>query len=176
MKKILLIFLIAGLIFFISYVISLPVFTLEKQGQIIFLHYVKPGDTFLLGYLHSVAQTDVWEEFSIDKNYQIILTQTMFQGQGAGLPYNITEHEKLIRDGEWFRIMGMRRVVPMINWRIDTQWQSRFRFGQEKIIPAAKVWGDGVVQIKAGQMKLKNWLIYGLKNFWQRNSGKNERY
>ncbi len=175
MRRILLFFLTGGIILSIFHFISLPVLTLEKEGKIIFWRWIKPGDTFLLGYQHSVAKSDVWEEFVVDKNYQLTLIQTIFQGQGAGLPYNITGHEKLVRDGEWFRITGMRRVAPLINWRIDAQWQSRFRFGQEKIIPAAKVWGDGVVQIKAGQMKLKNWLIYGLKNFWQRNSGKNER-
>lgn len=164
MKKIPLIFLAGGIIFSAFYFISLPVFILEKQGKIILLRVAKPGDTFLLGYLHSVAKTDVWEEFIIDNDYQMVLTQTMFQGQGAGLPYNLAENEKLIRDGSWFKITGMRRVVPTINWRIDSQWQSRFRFGQEEIIPVATLAGDGVAQIKVRRIKLKDWLKFNIKN------------
>ncbi len=175
MKKILLIFLAGGMILLISYLVPLPIFTLEKQGNIIFLRYIKPGDTFFLGYLHSVAKTDVWEEFSIDKNYQIVLTQTMFQGQGAGLPYNLGEDEKLIRDGSWFKITDMKRVVPVIHWRVDAQWQSRFRFGREEIISAATLDGDGIVKIKIARIRLKDLLKYNLKKFWERILSKNER-
>lgn len=165
MKKIPLIFLAGGIIFCVFYFISLPVLAIEKQGKIIFLRYVKPGDTFLLGYMHSVAKTDVWEEFIIDHNYQIVLTQTMFQGQGAGLPYNLGENEKIIREDSWFKITGMRRVVPVVNWRIDAEWHSRFRFGREELIRPANLYGDGVVQIKVSQIKLKEWLKFNIKKF-----------
>ncbi|MGB9699978.1 MAG: DUF1850 domain-containing protein [Thermodesulfobacteriota bacterium] len=176
MKKIPLIFLAGGIIFSITYFVSLPILTLEKQGKIILWRVTKPGDTFLLGYLHSVAKTDVWEEFIIDNNYQIVLTQTMFQGQGAGLPYNLAENEKLIRDGPWFKITGMRRVLPELNWRVDAQWHSRFRFDREEIIPPAALYGDGVIQIKVTRMMLKDFFKFNIKKFRQRILEKNERY
>lgn len=168
MKKITLILLAGGAIFFVFYFISLPALIIEKQGKIIFLRYVKSGDTFLLGYLHSVAKTDVWEEFVIDNNYQIVLIQTMFQGQGAGLPYNLGENEKMIREGPWFKIMGMRRIVPVVNWRVDAKWHSRLRFDREEIIYPANHYGDGVVQIKVSRIKLKDWLKFHIKNLYQR--------
>lgn len=171
MKKNPLLFLAGGIIIYIFYFLSIPVFTLEKQGEIVFLRHVKPGDTFLLGYLHSVSKTDVWEKFAINNKYEIELIETMFQGQGAGLPYNLAENEKLIRDGSWFKIIGMKRLVPVINWRVDAQWQSRFRFAQEEIIWVAALAGDGIIQIKTGEIKLKNWVNY---KFFKKLSDKKE--
>jgi len=176
MKKTPIIFLAGGMVFFLLYFVSLPVLVLEKKGETIFLRHIKPGDTFFLGYKHSVAKSDVWEEFLINENYQITLIQTMFQGQGAGLPYTVTENEKLTRAGDWFKITGMKRDVPIINWRVDAQWQSRFRFDQEKIIPVASLIGDGLVQIKISQKKLIEWLGYFCKNFLERKLEKNERF
>jgi hypothetical protein len=176
MKKIPIISLAGGIVFFLFYFVSLPVLVLEKKGEIIFLRHIKPGDTFFLGYKHSVAKSDVWEGFLINENYQIVLIQTMFQGQGAGLPYTVTESEKLTRIGDWFKITGMKRDVPIINWRVDAQWQSRFRFDQEKIIPVAALMGDGLVQIKISQKKLIEWLSYYGQNFLERKLEKNERF
>lgn len=168
MKKNTLILLAAGVIFCIFYFISLPALIIEKQGELILLRYVKSGDKFFLGYLHSVAKTDVWEEFVIDDNHQIVLIETMFQGQGAGLPYNLGENEKMIREGPWFKITGMRRIVPVVNWRVDARWHSRFRFSREEIIYPANLYGDGLVQIKVSSIKLKDWLKFHIKNFYQR--------
>lgn len=165
MKKNPLLFLTGGIIFYIFYFLSFPVLSLEKDGERVFLRYVKPGDTFLLGYLHSVSKTDVWEKFAINDEYQMELIETMFQGQGAGLPYNIRDNEKLIRQDSWFIITGMKRPVPVIHWRVDSHWQSRFRFGPEKIIWAASLAGDGLIQIKTGRVKFKDWINYHfLKN------------
>lgn len=159
MKKILIILIGSASVFFFLNSFTLPVFILEQQGEIIFLRPIKPGDTFLLAYLHSVARTDVWEKFTIDDKYQITLTETMFQGQGAGLPYNLSANEKLTREGSWFKITGMKRIVPMLHWRVDAQWRSRLRFNQEEIIPAANIAHDGIIHIKVAQMKLIDFLI-----------------
>jgi hypothetical protein len=37
-----------------------------------------------------------------------VLTETSFQGQGAGLPYSLSPGEKLHREGDWFRITGYK--------------------------------------------------------------------
>jgi hypothetical protein len=136
----------------------LGVLTLTKGDQIIFSKRVTPGDTFQLTFLHSIALSDVRDSFLIDSEYHLVLTETRFQGQGAGLPYNLAQGEQLHREGDWFRITGMRRMVPFIAWRIQSEWKDRFRFGNEPEIDVSTQVGNGLVYIRGGKVRLIDWL------------------
>ncbi len=68
----------------------LEVLTLAKGDRVLFSKRVNPGDTFQLAFLHSIALSEVRDSFLIDSQYNIVLTETRFQGQGAGLPYNLS--------------------------------------------------------------------------------------
>ena len=125
---------------------------------VILLRKVKSGDTFRLAYLHSVARSDVRELFIIDSQYRLVLVETRFQGQGTGLPYNLAEGEKLHREGDWFRITGMRRVFPSIFWRVQSQWQNRFRFREETEINLSATMGNGLIRIEAREMNYLSWM------------------
>jgi hypothetical protein len=143
------------------------VLTLTKNYQIIFLRSVKPGDTFQLAYLHSVALSDVRDFLLIDSEYRIVLTETRFQGQGTGLPYNIAKGEKLLREGDWFRLTGMQRVVPSIFWRVQSQWHDRFRFGNEPELNISAQVEEGLVHIQVQKVNIAAWLgmyFYGTVN------------
>ena len=124
------------------------VLTLTKNDQIIFLRSAKPGDTFQLAYLHSVALSDVRDFLLIDSEHRIVLTETRFQGQGTGLPYNTTKGEKLLREGDWFRLTGMQRVFPSIFWRVQSQWRNRFRFGNDSESDLSARIGDALIHIQ----------------------------
>jgi len=137
---------------------SIWVLTLTKNDQIIFLRRAKPGDTFQLAYLHSIALSDVRDFFLIDSEYRIVLSETRFQGQGTGLPYNIAKGEQLHREGDWFRITGLQRVVPCVFWRVQSQWHDRFRFGNEPELNISAQMGDGLVQIQVQKLNLAAWL------------------
>ena len=143
------------------------VLTLTKNDQIIFLRSVKPGDTFQLAYLHSVALSDVRDFLLIDSEYRIVLTETRFQGQGTGLPYNIAKGEKLLREGDWFRLTGMQRVVPSIFWRVQSQWRNRFRFGNDSELDLSAKVGDALIHIQIQKMNLTSYLgtCFQSKNF-----------
>ena len=134
------------------------VLTLTKNDQIIFLRSVKPGDTFQLAYLHSVALSDVRDFLLIDSEYRIVLTETRFQGQGTGLPYNIAKGEKLLREGDWFRITGMQRVLPSIHWRVQSQWRNRFRFGSDSESDLSARIGDALIHIQVQKMNPASYL------------------
>jgi len=140
----------------------LRVLVLSADGAIVSLHVVKPKDTFLLGYLHSVALSDVWDHFAINSDYRIVLTETMFQGQGAGLPTSLSGSERLVRDGKWFRITGMRRVAPCIHWRVGAKWHNRFRYDNEDEQDISAMVGNALVLIQVQKMRLLSWLGYRL--------------
>ncbi len=142
----------------IFYFYSLTVLTLTMDHRVIFLKRVHPGDTFQLAFLHSIALSEVRDLFSIDSQSRIVLTETKFQGQGAGLPYSLSPGEQLQREGDWFRITGMGRVVPSIPWRIQSQWHNRFRFGNDSEIDLSAKIGDALIHIQVQEMKLLSFL------------------
>ena len=141
---------------------TLPVLVFSAGNDPVFLRVVRPDDTFLLGYLHSVEKTDVWDRFRIDSEYQIVLTETMFQGQGAGLPTSLSNNERLTREGKWFRITGMRRFVPSLYWRVEARWHNRVRFNNEQEQDFSSRLGDAVVHIRVEKMNVLTWLVYHL--------------
>jgi hypothetical protein len=134
------------------------VLTLVRDGQTVVCQRVQPGDTFELAFRHSIALSDVRDVFSLDSNHRMVLAETRFQGQGAGIPYNLSDGEKLHREGDWFRITGMRRVVPEIFWRVQAQWHNRFRFaGNPEIDLSAKL-GDALIRIQTRKITAAAWL------------------
>jgi hypothetical protein len=162
--SILLPLLTAGTVLFVY---PLMVLSLEAQGKAFFRRVVRPGDTFQLGYLHSVARSDVWDTFQLDSQGQIVLLETRFQGQAYGLPGGPEGQEQWTREGDWFRITGIGRVVPVINWRIQSEWKDRFRFRDEPEIDVSARMGNGLVHIHTEKIRVIDWLGFYLRRFVQ---------
>ncbi len=149
--------LVAGGAFLFLY--RIEVLTLSLEDRIIFSKSIKPGDTFQMTYLHSIVLSDVVEVFRIDSQYRIVLTETRFQGQGAGLPSALAPGERLEREGNWFRITGMQRIFPSIFWRVQAQWHNRFRFQNEPEFNLSDRIGDGLIHIRIQKKNLASWLM-----------------
>lgn len=152
--------LVVGGILAASYPIE--ALTLSVDKKIIFLHIVQPNDTFLLKYLHSIELSDVWERFVIGSDGDLVLKETQFKGQGAGLPSSLSPGEKFSRQGDWLMITNMNRRIPRLYWRIQKPWNDRFRFGNEEEIDMSKKVGDALVLIQVEQIRLMNWIGYNL--------------
>jgi len=141
----------------------LRILSLTLDDRIVLFRVIKAGDTFRLGYLHSIALSDVWDTFTVGEDYQIVLTETRFQGQGAGLPSTPSAGETWHRDGRGFRISGMDRIVPFISWRVQKKWHGRFQFGIEPEIDFSSRLGDGLVRIGVQQITGWQWLGLALR-------------
>lgn len=161
--------LLSGILALGAFLLLYPIWVLicTKNDQVIFLRVVKPGDTFQLAYLHSVAWSDVRDFFRIDAEYRLVLTETLFQGQGAGLPYGVSPGEQWVREGDWFRITGMRRVVPSIDWRIQAEWKNRFRFQNAPEVDVSAQVGNGLIHIQTEKVRLIYWLGFYLHRLIQ---------
>jgi hypothetical protein len=138
--------------------------TLSQNDRIISIRWIKPGDTFQLAFLHSIALSEVRDIFEVDSDYRLVLIETRFQGQGTGLPSNLAPGEELHREGDWFRISGMRRVIPAISWRIQSQWRNRFRFGNDSDQDLSAKIGDALILIRIQKMSAFSFLGASLKS------------
>lgn len=147
---------------------TLQVLTLRNNDDIVFIRVVRPGETFRLTYLHSVSLTDVGERFAIAADFELVLTETRFKGQGAGLPTSLSGDETLVREGDWMVITGMHRKIPLLYWRVQTPWQDRFRFNNGPEINVSRTVGDALILIQVQKMKAIVWayhrLIFEIQN------------
>ncbi len=141
----------------------LKVLTLTTDDRIVFCRIVHPGDTFQLAFLHSIALSEVRDTFSIDDEYRIVLTETRFQGQGTGIPANPAPGEQLLREGDWFRITGMKRPMPSISWRVQSQWHNRFRFNGEAETDLSSKIGDALIRIRVQEISPAAYLLGSLQ-------------
>jgi hypothetical protein len=147
--------IVLGGVFFLY---PLGAITLTKDDQVIFVKRVNPRDTFQLAFLHSIALSEVRDFFLIDSEYRMVLTETRFQGQGTGLPYSPADGEELHREGDWFRITGMNRVVPSIYWRVQSQWRNRFRFGNDLELDLSARIGEALILIRVQKLSMVSYL------------------
>jgi len=143
----------------------IPVYTLELKsfpdGEVIYERKIQPGDEFILKYTHSVALTPVWEIFTIDKDYQIVLIETDFFDHGAGLPYTTFENEIFVEEEGRFKIKNMHRIIPTpIYYRIGAVRENIFYFKGEEINLSSLV-GDRLLTLKVDRNNLFNYLIGG---------------
>ena len=93
-----------------SYSLVIKTFPEEK---VIFQRRISTQQKFALIYIHSVAQTPVWEFFEIDNRGKIFLTETHFYDHGAGLPYAAFGEEFFISEENRFKIKNMHREIEL---------------------------------------------------------------
>lgn len=134
------------------------VLTLLKNHEVIFCRAAEEGTSFELAYLHSVARSDVREFFQIDPEYRIVLIGTRFQGQGTGIPYGPAEGEQIHREGDWFHLKGMHRVLPSISWTVQSQSHNRFRFGNDPEFDLSARMGDALITIQVQKVNLASYV------------------
>ncbi len=153
------IFVIILLTNFSFYVLNIKEYSNEK---LVFQQVITPGQQFALKYIHSVAQTPVWEIFKIIKKGQLTLTETHFYDHGAGLPYAAFEDEVFVQEDNKFKIKNMSREILLpLYIRIGKDRDNYFIFKNHEINLSEKH-GDAVLTIDIAQMNL---FEYFLNNF-----------
>jgi hypothetical protein len=84
-RLLILVFLITALIVS-AWPSSFLQIVVRKSGRTIFLEPVKPGEAFVLSYIHSVENTPVSGTFEITQEGRIEVIKTVFSSYGTGLP------------------------------------------------------------------------------------------
>jgi len=158
--------LLIGLGIVVIIFLFIPRYFLElrsiNDNKLIFLEQIKPGDIFILEYIHSVSLTSVQEFFKIDEEYQIILIETDFLDHGAGLPYTNFGQEVFLKEEGKFKIKNMQRFIPVpLYYRVGESSHNCFYFRDNKI-DLSSLLGDTLLTIKIVKQNNLN-LLWGVE-------------
>lgn len=148
--------LISILVFFISitlfYFNSYYLVLIGKEKQINIP--IKENDSFVISYKHSVALTYVYEYYKIYNN-KIILYETQFYDQCAGLPTEANNEEKFIMEDGIFKITNMKREFESIDYRININLEFKL-FIKDKELNLSDIFGNDKVIIS---LRRRLWLM-----------------
>ena len=134
-----------------------------KEERPVLVRAVRPGDEFLLGYIHSVELSPVWDYFRIDESYRIVLYETTFQSLNTGLPSTIAGDERLIREGDHFRISGMNRSLPFIELQVQERTDNTLIVGGVESFKLHTLIGDTLLKISVKKILLWDYLYLRAK-------------
>ncbi|MBN2332459.1 MAG: DUF1850 domain-containing protein [Deltaproteobacteria bacterium] len=90
-----------------------------SQGRIIAALAVKPGETFVIRYIHSVDKKPIFERFRLDPDIGLVLEKTWFTMFGAGLGH-WEGHGHLTQSGGWITIDNIEYPVGNFILRIGS--------------------------------------------------------
>jgi len=162
-KKYIALFSLSIVIIIIIVLFIIPVYSLElrsfSDGEIVFSQKVQSEDKFTLKYTHSVAKTPVWEIFTIDKDYQIVLIETDFLDHGAGLPYASFGEEMFVEEDGKFKIKNMHRVMPSPIYYMVGEIREIFFSFKNMEINLSLLLGDKLLTIEIDKNNLLNYLL-----------------
>ncbi|MBW2636215.1 MAG: DUF1850 domain-containing protein [Deltaproteobacteria bacterium] len=113
----------------------IPVHCLEieelRKGSVLSVYAVSSGDSFSIGYKHSVELCSVWDYYRIDETFRIVLYETTFPSCNTGLPVAPSENETFHNDGDRFRISNMNRIIPSISLWVNEEYDNTIMIGDE---------------------------------------------
>ncbi|MBN1225421.1 MAG: DUF1850 domain-containing protein [Deltaproteobacteria bacterium] len=100
-----------------------------ESGEPLLILPLKPGERFTLHYYHSVENSPIWEEHSLDKKGRIYIEEERYLKFGAGMgkmpgvgkmvrrgPYEVIENMHM-RTGNFILRVGSPGVNHTIIWR-----------------------------------------------------------
>lgn len=93
----------------------------RKAGQVLALAPVHVGERFTISFTHSIAKTPVDEIFVIAPGREMIVTETIYESFGAGLPFDTENAEQhLITENGKYRLTNLDRHLPEFLMAVGT--------------------------------------------------------
>jgi len=134
-----------------------------RDGDVVFIYRVRPGDKLSLGYIHSVEHCRVWDHIKIDEQFRMVLHETVFSSSNTGLPAILSPGERFSAEGGQFRISNIRRVLPAVNLWVDDKYGNTLILGEEKILKLPPLAGNTLLEIVIQRMILLEYIYHKAK-------------
>ena len=137
--------LLAGAIYFYVYEQAEIVVIDWKANRVLLRARVRPGDRFILSYLHSVAKSRVTGTFEVTPAYEISVRETTFGSFGPGLPD--------VRPGDDYEVKGglirlkVNQTIPGLFFAVYPYTEHRLEIGGRTLDLSKEVGGGGRVSI-----------------------------
>jgi hypothetical protein len=134
-----------------------------KEERPVLVRTVRAGDEFSLGYIHSVELSPVRDYFRVDESYRIVLYETTFRSLNTGLPSTLAGDERLIREGDHFRVSGMNRALPFIDLQVHEKTDNTLIFGGVESFKLHTLAGDTLLRIRIHKTHIGGYLYLKAK-------------
>jgi len=148
----------------------IPVHVLEitalREGKTVFIRTVHPGEKLSTMYIHSVEKSPVWEFFTIDENYQIVLNETIFSSCNTGLPYAAIGDEAFYCDGDHFRISNMTRVLPELCLWVHKRYRNTLEINDSTVLNLPSLAGNTLLRVMVRKITLLRFTYVKWRGFW----------
>ncbi|MDZ4164286.1 MAG: DUF1850 domain-containing protein [Smithellaceae bacterium] len=141
--------------------VLLPLHILEirapRTDKTIWTGIVSSGETFALGYRHSVELSMVWDFFQIDQAYRLVLYETQFHSSNAGLPSGLAEGERLVLDREVIRLTNRKVLIPSLQlWVNENSLNTLILNSKRLLLP--ELAGNALLEIRVVKSSLLMYL------------------
>lgn len=148
-------------------ILSLPLLpvleiSLPKSGQILWCRPAFAGQSFSLGFRHSVELSMVWDFFRLDRDYRLLLYETHFDSSNAGLPSVLNEGEKLILAPDRMRITNRNIMIPALQLWVHEKSLNTLKMNSMKL-ELSRLAGDGLIEIRPAKRALGFYLYLRLR-------------
>lgn len=116
-----------------------------KANRVLLRAAVRPGDSFTLSYLHSVAKSRVTGTFEVTPEYEISVRETTFGSFGPGLPD--------VRPGDDYEVKGglirlkVNQTTPGLFFAVYPYTEHRLEIGGRTLDLSKEVGAGGRVSI-----------------------------
>jgi len=143
----------------------LHVFSIEtpRNGRLLYLRTVSPGDGFTLSFIHSVEHCPVRDHIRIDSGYRMVTIATEFWSSRTGLPYAPFGNETFAVEGDHFRIGNMNRVIPEIYQWVNKRYANRLVFSDGREIALPDLAGDTLLKMSVTRIRLAQYAAMKLR-------------
>jgi hypothetical protein len=155
-----------GIILFLS-LVSFHVLQIKAvgEGKVVYIRVINSGDRFATKYIHSVEKSPVWEFFTIDDHFRIVLYQTIFSSCNTGLPYAPFGDEEFYNNGTQFRIANMKRVVPELLLWVHEKYENTLRTDGSDDLLLASLSGNTLLQVSIRKVTMLEFVSVKTKLF-----------
>lgn len=162
--RILLLLSIAIIVFYFLnynyYIFTIKTFPDEK---VFFQKIISPNQRFAFVYIHSVAQTPVWEFFEVDNEGRMILIETHFSDHGAGLPYAAFGKEIFVSEDSLFKIKNMHREIYLpLYYRVYKDRGNVFIFEKKEFNLSDRI-GDALLEINIYKSNIFDYFLGNIR-------------
>jgi hypothetical protein len=96
----------------------------SKANRVLLRTPVRPGDSFTLSYLHSVAKSRVTGTFEVTRDYEISVKETTFGSFGPGLP-DVRPGDDYEVKGGVIRLKNLSQTFPELSFFVHPYTEHR---------------------------------------------------